>query len=322
MLGQKLDYRNRKEPRDYDVINSFAGRYSDLTIWRGQVSEEQIKSLANCEDVITRGIVLDWNIDKYNGNEVDVLEYESSELCKSFPLKSIAIFNHGISHDEIKLICKAVGDGKLPTFGESNNERDQLYKELSELYESAVDKVTCRVSEYTNAEKRNLLRLLAEKLRTETEALGEKGDNITISASLNVFGKEDNDSFDILGVGDIYFWSGIIEVSGGNEFVNEYSYDPVKWDVNIWPGPISNLNVCTMARGKYLVKQDCKGMLPCGLCTLESQKRLKLKGLCVDDMMEDADFDTEYYAYGLVNGRMHFRYLRLTTLHMHTHNNS
>ena len=38
------------------------------------------------------------------------------------------------------------------------------------------------------------------------------------------------------------------------------------------------------------------------------QKRLKLKGLCVDELKEDSDFDTEFYAYGLFNDRLHFRY--------------
>ena len=126
-----------------------------------------------------------------------------------------------------------------------------------------------------------------------------------------VLDKEENKTVDILGIGDLYFWSGVIEVSGGNEFVNEYSYEPILWDVNIWPGPINDLNVCTMARGKYLEKQDCESTLPCGLCTLQSQKRLKLKGLCVDDMKEDADFDTEFYAYGLFKGRLHFRYINV-----------
>ena len=155
--------------------------------------------------------------------------------------------------------------------------------------------------------ERSLLELLLQSKSEEKKKDEEK--NVTISASLNVVDNEgENNRLDILGVGDIYFWSGVIEVSGGNEFVNEYTFDPILWDVNIWPGPISDLNTCTMARGKYLEKQDCKSTLPCGLCTLQSQKRLKLKGLCVDDLKENADFDTEFYAYGLFNGRLHFRY--------------
>ena len=300
LLGQRLDYRKRGlfSSKNYDVRYSFSGRFSDLRIWRGEISDEQIQSLSRCEDVVLRGVVLDWDIGKYNGNEVSILEYENTELCKTYPLKNLAIFNHGISHDDIKLLCKAVGDGELPTFGKTNTDRMTLYKELSDLYTSAVDEVNCKVSEYTNAEKRSLLEILLQSRSEESTS------NVTISASLNVL---DNGTVDILGIGDIYFWSGVIEVSGGKEFVNEYSYDPILWDVNLWPGPVNDLNTCTMARGQYLERQDCKSTLPCGVCTLKTQKRLKLKGLCVDDLKEDSDFDTDFYAYGLFNGRMHFR---------------
>ena len=108
----------------------------------------------------------------------------------------------------------------------------------------------------------------------------------------------------------IFFWSGIVaddNNENGGGFVNEYTREPILWDANVWPGPINNVSTCTMVRGEYMVKKDCDNTLPCGLCTLKSQKRLKLKGLCVDDLQEDADFDTEFYVYGLVNGRIHFR---------------
>ena len=216
LLGQRLDYRKRGLflSNNYDVRYSFSGRFSDLRIWRGEISDEQIQSLSRCEDVVLRGVVLDWDIGKYNGNEVSILEYENTELCKTYPLKNLAIFNHGISHDDIKLLCKAVGDGELPTFGKTNTDRMTLYKELSDLYTSAVDEVNCKVSEYTNAEKRSLLEILLQSRSEESIS------NVTISASLNVL---DNGTVDILGIGDIYFWSGVIEVSGGKEFVNEYS---------------------------------------------------------------------------------------------------
>ena len=307
LLGQKLDYRNRGlfSAQSYDVRSSFSGRYSDLRIWKGEISGEQIQSIANCEDVVSRGVVLDWDIGKYNGNGVSILEYKNSALCQSNPLKTLAIFNHGISHPDLKLLCKALGDGQLPTFGENNSDRSRIYKELSDLYESAVDEVNCKVSEYTNAEKRALLEYLLQSKSQKNQTK-----DVNISTSLNVLDDNETDDaiLDILGVNDTYFWSGIIEVSAGNEFVNEYNYDPILWDVNIWPGPINDLNTCTMVRGNYLEKQACDSTLPCGLCTLKTQKRLKLKGLCVDDLKEDADFDTEFYAYGLFNGRLHFRY--------------
>ena len=97
LLGQRLDYRKRGlfSSKNYDVRYSFSGRFSDLRIWRGEISDEQIQSLSRCEDVVLRGVVLDWDIGKYNGNEVSVLEYENTELCKTYPLKNLAIFNHG-----------------------------------------------------------------------------------------------------------------------------------------------------------------------------------------------------------------------------------
>ena len=209
LLGQKLDYRNRGlfSAKTYDVRYSFSGRYSDLRIWRGEINEEEIRRLSSCEDVALRGVVLDWDIGKYNGNEVSVLEYDNSKLCKSYP--NIAIFNHGISHNDMKLLCKTVGDGHLPTFGQNNSDRSKIYRQLSELYESAVDEVKCKVSEYTNAEKRSLLEFL---IQSKIEQEREDNENLNISTSINVLENYENDTLDILGVGDTYFWSGVIEV--------------------------------------------------------------------------------------------------------------
>ena len=72
-------------------------------------------------------------------------------------------------------------------------------------------------------------------------------------------------------------------------------------------GPVGN-HSCTMIRGDYLVKKDCSDSEPCGICKVDPMKRLKLKGLCVDDLKKDSDFDTEFYASGLLNDRLYFRY--------------
>ena len=55
------------------------------------------------------------------------------------------------------------------------------------------------------------------------------------------------------------------------------------------------------------VEQNCASLTPCGICDIEPQKRLRLKGLCVDELKDNSDFDVEYYAHGLMNGRIHFR---------------
>ena len=107
--------------------------------------------------------------------------------------------------------------------------------------------------------------------------------------------------------GDTYFWTGLVEDQNG-VLINEYTNEPVTWDLNVWPGPVSNDSACNFARGEFIVEKDCDSTIPCGICSLKvPQKRLKLKGLCVDDMKPDSDFDSDYYAYGLVNDRIHFR---------------
>jgi hypothetical protein len=91
--------------------------------------------------------------------------------------------------------------------------------------------------------------------------------------------------------------------------LNEYTGEPIAWDPNIWPGPVGNLS-CTMIRGDYLVKKDCFDMEPCGICNVDPLKRLRIKGLCVDDLKKDSDFDTEFYVNGLFNERLYIRGIR------------
>ncbi len=47
----------------------------------------------------------------------------------------------------------------------------------------------------------------------------------------------------------------------------------------------------------------------CGICYLEHNAIVKLKGICVDPELQEEQiepFDTDYYIYGQVNGRPHF----------------
>ena len=59
---------------DTNPTKSFCGRYSDVTMWKGELTEEAMTSLANCERIVTRGVVFDWSIGNYDGNEVDVIQ--------------------------------------------------------------------------------------------------------------------------------------------------------------------------------------------------------------------------------------------------------
>ena len=70
-----------------------------------------------------------------------------------------------------------------------------------------------------------------------------------------------------------------------------------------------SLNLITLSKliDEFQVEQNCASAQPCGICEVEPQKRLRLKGLCVDDLRDDSDFDVEYYADGILNGKIHFR---------------
>ena len=56
LLGQKID--NSKN--EFIPEESFCGRYAEVTLYRGELSEESIRSLANCETIINRGQLVDW----------------------------------------------------------------------------------------------------------------------------------------------------------------------------------------------------------------------------------------------------------------------
>ena len=109
----------------------------------------------------------------------------------------------------------------------------------------------------------------------------------------------------------MYFWTGITEDPDEDTevYLNEYTNEPIKFDPNIYPGPIGNFS-CTMARGDFLVRKDCLDLEPCAICQVQPQKRLRLKGLCVEDLKKDSDFDTEFYSSGIFNDRLYFRGIR------------
>ena len=109
----------------------------------------------------------------------------------------------------------------------------------------------------------------------------------------------------------MYFWTGITEDSDTDAevYLNEYTNEPIKFDPNIYPGPLGNFS-CTMARGDFLERKDCLDLEPCAICQVQPQKRLRLKGLCVEDLKKDSDFDTEFYSSGIFNDRLYFRGIR------------
>lgn len=98
ILGQRQDSTRL----DFDPERSFSGRYTEVMLWRGELVLEEIKSLSNCKRVSTKGIILDWNINAFDGSQVDVEEVDLHDLCKPGSLRGKALFNIGASFDEFR----------------------------------------------------------------------------------------------------------------------------------------------------------------------------------------------------------------------------
>lgn len=278
ILGQR--YRNTANT--FLAEESFSGRIADVLMYRSALTPEMITSLANCKQNTENGnVILDWFVSAYNFVGDVSIEDVSKEAVFCRKPSDLALFNHGLSHDYLKFLCGKLG-GFLPTFGQNVSERKSIYDNIKDTFIGAVSKLTCIVN----------------------EDLSRSDNELKLSSSIKVL---DSDS-------ELYFWTGIKEDTSVSEevFLNEYTQEPIKWEPDIYPGPLGNFS-CTMARGhQYLVKKDCiLDTEPCGVCQeIEPQKRLRLKGLCVEDLKADSDFDTEYYVYGLRNDRLYFRGIR------------
>ena len=88
-----------------------------MTIYREALSFESIKSLANCESLSSRNLIIDWFISSYQlKGDINVEDKSKSSFCKKNTLSDLALFNHGATHDYIKFMCDKLG-GQLPTLG-------------------------------------------------------------------------------------------------------------------------------------------------------------------------------------------------------------
>ena len=88
-----------------------------MAIYREALSFDSIKSLANCESISSRNLILDWFISSYQlKGDINVEDKSKSSFCKKNTLSDLALFNHGATHDYIKFMCEKLG-GQLPTLG-------------------------------------------------------------------------------------------------------------------------------------------------------------------------------------------------------------
>ena len=89
---------------------------------------------------------------------------------------------------------------------------------------------------------------------------------------------------------------------------NPYDQDTIFTDFKV-PDTESN---CVYVLGKKVFPEECAQAVACGICVLGQEQDIpktiiKMKGVCVDDLMRNKNYDLDYYVYGVKNGRPHFR---------------
>ena len=103
---------------------------ADVAIYREALSFDSIKSLADCESISSRNLILDWFISSYQlKGDINVEDKSKSSFCKKNTLSDLALFNHGATHDYIKFMCDKLG-GQLPTLGMYSRLRNEYRGKL------------------------------------------------------------------------------------------------------------------------------------------------------------------------------------------------
>ena len=78
-------------------------------MYRGVLDETSIENFAKCRSLNGRSVVVEWNVNAFDGNEIDVEEVSSDVLCATKSLEQKAVFNHGTSHNQVHLACEKLG---------------------------------------------------------------------------------------------------------------------------------------------------------------------------------------------------------------------
>jgi hypothetical protein len=90
------------------------------------LDDASIESFSKCRSSNGRNAIVDWNVNAYDGNEIDVEDLSVDDLCASTLTSSLsslsslssstskdfeqkAIFNHGTSHAQVHLACEKLG---------------------------------------------------------------------------------------------------------------------------------------------------------------------------------------------------------------------
>ena len=152
VLGQRLENGRAGSISE----ESCSGRFADFTIYKGEVSSEDVKLMANCENLSAKSLILEWFVSSYEFvGDVTIEDVPKSSFCKEPALLNNAVFNHGLSHDYAKFVCQKLG-GELPTFEEDLSDRRRIYNDLKDSLLGPFPNFTCTVSEDSNTDGRDM----------------------------------------------------------------------------------------------------------------------------------------------------------------------
>ena len=83
-------------------------------MYRGVLDETSVENFSKCRSLNGRSVIVDWNVNAFDGNEIDVEEVSSNDiLCASPGPEQKAVFNHGMSHNQVHLACQKLGGVRI-----------------------------------------------------------------------------------------------------------------------------------------------------------------------------------------------------------------
>jgi hypothetical protein len=100
---------------EYSADKSFSGRFTEVNMYRGVIADTAVDNFSKCRPYTGQSVVVDWNVNAFDGNEIDVEDVSNDVLCASKILEQKAVFNHGTSHNQVHLACEKLGGVRLGT---------------------------------------------------------------------------------------------------------------------------------------------------------------------------------------------------------------
>ena len=66
---------------EYSSDKSFSGRFTDVNMYRGVLDDTSLENFSKCRSLNGRSVIVDWNVNAFDGNEIDVEDVSNDVLC-------------------------------------------------------------------------------------------------------------------------------------------------------------------------------------------------------------------------------------------------